>query len=336
MLRTSQMATDDLPTVEELPKSTCRASDGSTPSLVPTVFHEPWWMGIACDGNHQEATVASDGKIVGRLPYACATKFFRLRAIGMPHMTHVLGPAFARQYANSAQRSHKQLVITRSLIAQLPSAIHISFRLHAGIEDTLAFGEAGFRTSVDFTVEVPPAPIETIWRQMRDKTRNVIRRARERHSVVECTDAAHFFAFYECNLKERGAKNHYEDPLYLRLVTTSIQRGVGRIIMAVDPAGTEQGAVFTIWDDKAAYYLMSSRTKDAINGVINLLLWEAIKHASARNLVFDMDLLHVKKHSLPNYLLLTGFGGEIKPRFTVSRASQVVRVARDFYGAISG
>jgi len=41
--------------------------------------------------------------------------------------------------------------------------------------DTLAFDAAGLPTSVDFTVELPPASKKAIWRQMRDKTRNVIR-----------------------------------------------------------------------------------------------------------------------------------------------------------------
>jgi hypothetical protein len=300
--------------------------------LVPTVFHEPWWMDIAAEGRHGEAVVTSGGSVVGRLPYACTRRFPSLQVLGMPMMTHVLGPAFAPQHANAELRSLKQLSITRNLISQLPRAVHVSFRMHAGIADTLAFGEAGFRTSVDFTVEIPPAPADTIWRQMRDKTRNVIRRAREQHSVADWTDPAQFIAFYEGNLRERGLKNHYDGALSRQLIQAALAHGAGRIIVARDPAGTAQGAVFTIWDDKFAYYFMSTRAKGAMNGVVNLLIWEAIQHAIAKNLIFDMDLLHVKKHNLPNHLMLTGFGGTIKPRFVVSRSAGLVKVARGVFG----
>jgi hypothetical protein len=306
-----------------------------THTSASTIFHEPWWLEIACDGHYREAVVTSDGKAIGRLPYACVSKFSRLTLIGMPNLTHVLGPSFAPQYANPDLRSLKQLAITRQLIAQLPRAIHTSFRLHAGIHDTLAFNEAGFQTSVNFTVVIPPAPADTIWRQMRDKTRNVIRRAQERHTVGELEDPAQFLDLYEGNLKERGIHNNYDARLCLPLIAGAVQRGVGRMTVARDPMGTEQGAVFTIWDEKAAYYLMSTRAKAAMNGVVNLLIWDAIQHAAAKGLSFDMDMLHVKRGSLPNHLLLTGFGGMLAPRFVVSRTSPMVRVAREIRNAFA-
>jgi hypothetical protein len=306
------------------------AVNGQTP--LSTIFHEPWWLDIACDGDYREAIVVIDGKTVGRLPYRRRSQFPGLNTLGMPNLVHVLGPGFAVPSAHSELRPLKQLQITRELIEQLPRAIHTSFRLHAGISDTLAFGEAGFETKVDFTVEIPPAPAETIWRQMRDKTRNVIRRARETHIVDETMDAERFLSFYENNLGQRGMRNVYQSRLALPLIAGAIERGVGRILRARDHQGAEKGAVFIVWDHRAAYYFMSTRTTDAMNGVINLLIWNAIQDAMSKNLIFDMDQLHVKRHSLPNHLLLTGFGGVVKPRFTVSRTAPAARIMREVYG----
>lgn len=336
MLRTATLAEDAPPKAGKALKPAKEHSPRSEAPAVPTIFHEPWWLEIACDGGYREATVSNDGKIIGRLPYACVTKFSRLRMLGMPNLTHVLGPAFAPQYAMTDLRSLKQLAITRQLIQQLPRALHVSFRLHAGLQDTLAFNEAGFQTSVNFTVVIPPAPVDAMWRQMRDKTRNVIRRARERHRVEELGEPAAFLDFYENNLRERGVRNHYQTRICLPLMRAALQRGAGRILVARDPAGDEQGAVFTIWDDKVAYYFMSTRTKAAANGVINLLIWEAIQHAAAHGRTFDMDMLHVQRHHLPNHLLLTGFGGVLQPRFMVSRTAPVLRVARELRSALRG
>lgn len=247
----------------------------------------------------------------------------------MPALSHVLGPVFAPQYASEGVRSLKKLIITRELIRQLPSAMYTSFRLHPGITDTLAFNEAGFRTEAAFTVVIKPAHTDVLWRNMRDKTRNVIRRARERHDVVESLDPADFLAFYRENLRDRGLKNRYKERIYLPLITAALERGVGRLTVARDFLGTPQGAIFTAWDGNFAYYLMSTRARTAMNGVVNLLIWDAIQFAAVKNLSFDVNFLHVNKDSLPNYLLLTGFGGQIEARFQVTRSSPVIGVARE-------
>ncbi|MDD2704835.1 MAG: hypothetical protein PHU07_05815 [Acidocella sp.] len=131
--------------------------------LYSTIFHEPWWMEISCAGAQREVSVSAGGMVVGRLPYLLSKRGPGLTTLGMPSMTHVLGPVLA----------------------------------------------------VDFIVEILPA----------------------------------------------------------------------------------------------------SR--------------EAIQHAVAKGLVFDMDDgMHVKNNCLPNLLLLTGFGGTIKPRYVVQSSSPVVQMAQ--------
>ncbi len=51
-----------------------------------------------------------------------------------------------------------------------------------------------------------PAPEETIWRNMRDKTRNVIRRAQEKTELFDVEPDA-FCALYEANLQNRGKRS---------------------------------------------------------------------------------------------------------------------------------
>jgi len=156
-------------------------------------------------------------------------------------VTRVLGPALAMEFTGTNfPRSLKQLTIIRDLIHQLPKVSHVSFRLHDGVTDTLAFDAAGFSTSVDFTVEIPPASKEVMWRQMRDKTRNVIRRAQERLTVSEWVDPRQFLDFYEANLRERGLRNHYDQRICLNTITECLQRKTGRLVMATDPSGNAQ------------------------------------------------------------------------------------------------
>lgn len=310
-------------------RSRRRQSSPATPSsLIPTIFHEPWWMEIASEGSWSEALVSSGGLPVGRLPYQISKMPLGMKALGMPTLAHVLGPAVAPQLAGeNFPRSLKELSIVGDLLAQLPKASHISFRLHSGITNTLAFDINGFICKPEFTVMVEPDTRESLWLQMRDKTRNVIRRAEESLHVESLPDSEVFLDFYQENLHRSGRKNTYRRRTCSRLIAECLQRAVGRILIARDKSGKIQAAVFTVWDKSTEFYFMSTRRPDSLNGAICLLMWEALQHASKNGLHFDMDGIHVAKDGLPNLLLLTGFGGAIKTRYLVYRTSPALQFA---------
>jgi hypothetical protein len=299
------------------------------PPLTPTIFHEPWWLEIAGDGAVREVTVSTGGQIVGRLPYLVSRPVPGLTRLGSPAMAHVLGPAIQAPPAPGAFPGPcRQVSITRDLIAQLPKASHTSFRLHGGITNTLAFDAAGFVNSVGYTVEIAPAPAEILWRGMRDKTRNLIRRAQEVLVIEELADPDAFMAFYEANLEARGRRSFYDRRICTRLIAACGKRGAGRMLAARDRAGRMHSAILTVWDRVSEYYFMSTRTPESHNGANSLMVWTAIQHAARNGLIFDMDGLHVTNHRVSNFWLCAGFGGVIRPRYIVRRSSLLVEAGR--------
>jgi hypothetical protein len=304
------------------------AFDGAAQHLVPTIFHEPWWLEIASDGCYREATVES-------LPYLVSRRAFGLTTVGTPLLTHVLGPALAANFSDrNAAHPMKQVSIIHDLIAQLPKAAHISFRLHGGFSNTLSFDAAGFANSASFTVEVAPSSPEAMWRQMRDKTRNVIRRAQERLTAAEMFDVATFLDFYDANLRDSGRINQYDRRVCGNIMQASLQHGMGRLIATSTPTGTLQSAIFTVSDRRAEYYFMSTRALHSMNGATSLAIWTAMLHAAEHGRVFDMDGLHVNNTRLPNLQLLTGFGGTIRPRYIVRRTRPIgglAQLTRSFF-----
>jgi Acetyltransferase (GNAT) domain len=285
---------------------------------VATIFHEPWWLSAASDGAYEEAVVTSDNRIVGRLPYLRLRKVGWQTALVMPPMTHVLGPSLPRDLPGSERsRSLRRFTICRQLIAQLPPAAHIWFALHRRETETLAFEAAGLATSVRFTVEIAPNASAILWRNMRDKTRNVIRRAQESLTAQAIDDPSLFLAFYEENLRKRGQRNNYDSRIYGIVMAACLERGRGRILFAVDAAGVLQAAIFTAWDQEAEYYLMSTRGPESGNGAISLLIWTALQEAASYGRTFDLDGIDIRK----NHMLLTGFGGTVRPRYVVGRTS---------------
>ncbi len=290
--------------------------------LAPSVFHQPWWLSAATGGDYAEAVVVEGGRRVGWFPYLLSTILPGQRLCGMPLLTHFLGPAIDEGRGAACNRVLRRAQITRELLAQVPRTSGFWQVMHRGTPDTLVYQELGYNSTVQFTFEVPPAPADVLWGTMRDKTRNVIRRAKEQHGV-SALDASAFSAVYNDNLGRGGIASRYSPALLERVCQAAISRGQGRIVAAENAAGQIAASIFYIWDAQAAYYLLSTRRPDAGNGAVSLLLWHAMQDVAARGLIFDFEGVVTSGSAL----FFTGFGGVIKPRYVVSRFSLGHRVA---------
>ncbi len=290
--------------------------------LCPTVFHSRWWLDVVSDGQWRQAEVSSGGRIVGRFPYVIGRMPGGHALCGMPPITHFLGPAVDEGEGAACNRALKRAQITRELLERMPRTSGFYHKLHREIQDTLLFQEHGFATSVQFTFELAPAGADLLWRSMRDKTRNVIRRAGEVTEVERCRDPVEFTVAYNRHLAQRGLRNHYDDCLLRRLCVAAAAHGQGEILVARGGQGEIIAGIFCIWDATSTYYLLTTRDAGAGNGVVALLLWQAIQQSAARGLIFDFDGVGVQG----SRLFFTGFGGVVRPRYIVSRYSLGHRV----------
>ncbi len=281
--------------------------------LTPTIFHTGWWLEAASGGAYQEVEVRSGGRVIGRLPFAIGEHIFGLRSCGAPELCHGLGPALDVGPGSLTTRNNNHFEITQSLIRQLPPCSAYAMPLHAGALDTFAFSDAGWTTRVQFTFVVHPSGETALWQTLRDKTRNVIRRAGERYTVTTLTDPDEFARVYDSNLAGRHMHNRYRR--INAVCAAAMERGYGRILAVRGENGEVLAAIFVAWDQRAMYYLLTTRSPAADNGCVSLLLWDAIRLANDKSLVFDFDSVG----TTGSRLFFAGFGGQIEPRYIVSK-----------------
>lgn len=283
--------------------------------LQPTLFHTSWWLDAASGGDYHEAEIRANDRVVGRFPYVIKRYFSGHSLCTMPELTNFLGPAVDEGTGNLANRGLRRFQVTRELLSRLPKSSGFDHRLHRGTVDALAFQDAGFPTAVEFTYEILPMPESEIWKGMRDKTRNVIRRAQEQLQVVRLDDPDKFVDFYNTNLGVRGLVNYHSR--MRQICAAAIEHGQGSILAAVDPAGVMTAGIFVVWDQQTVYYRLASRASESANGAISLLVWEAIRDAAAKGLLFDFDGLGTPG----SRIFFTAFGGEVSPRYYVKHLS---------------
>lgn len=294
---------------------------GSVDPLEPTIFHESWWLELASDNRYSVAEVSTGAGVIGRFPYQINARK-GMRFCDMPPMTHFLGPAVDEGEGSSNTRMLKRMAITRELIEKIPAVSSIYVKCHRGVADTIAFQNRGFHTSVQFTHEILPDSIDKLWKNMRDKTRNVIRRAQEQLDVTTLNDPAEFIRFYISGLNDKRVNSYIDFHICQKLMMASLERGRGKIFAATNARGALVAAIFCVWDGTSYYYLMSTRNRNAGNGAVSLLVWEAMKDAANRGLIFDLDGLA----NSGSILLYAGFGATIHPRYIVTWKSSKYRL----------
>jgi len=265
-----------------------------------------------------------DGRVVGRMPFWLSKKlgysFNR-----MPTLTHFLGPAIDEGVGGANARYMQRLTLTQELLSQLPPAVYFRQKMYRGVTDTLPFQMAGYYSSVQFTHEIAPQSEALIWKGMRDKTRNMVRKA-SRDMVCETSDDPDLFIdTYLSHLKTKNTAPSFDLKTCRHLIAACLSRNCGRLYLARQTKGGFPAAIFCAWDRTASYYLLSTRAADSGNGANTFLLWEAIKHASAQGLIFDFAGVG----SAGSVLFFAGFGAIIQPRYLAYRAKKIPQLLQD-------
>ncbi len=240
----------------------------------------------------------------------------------MPPMTHFMGPAIDDGEGSANTRFLQRWIITRELLGKLPAVAHFSQKLHRGITDVLAFQAEGYDSSVQFTHEIAPQTEDAVWSAMRDKTRNMVRKAHRHFEGDTIDDPDAFIRLYNDNLSARGKISEIRLPVSRAIITACLERACGRIYVARQADGVIAAAAFCAWDQQSSYYLMSTRTVGSGNSASSLILWNAVKDAMTHGLIFDCDGVI----SAGAILFYAGFGASIHPRYIVSRSGKVMRL----------
>jgi hypothetical protein len=305
---------------------------GTADPLTPTIFHERWWLDAVSDGDMQTAELRSNGRLIAWMPYRLSRR--RGFAVSvMPDLTHLLGPAIDEGRGSSNNRWLHRLEAVGELIRQLPPLGLFSQTCHPDTSDVLGFQAQGFDSFVQFSAEVEPAAQDATWRRMRDKTRNVIRRAQERGNVDPIDDPGEFERFYSANLARFGERSYFDLRRITPLFNAARRSDQARILGVRNARRELVAAVFYVWDRRRMWYLLSTRDANVPdNGAVSLLIWEGIQEASRRGLVFDFD--GIASEGAARFF--AGFGAVIRPRYAIYRMSPSFAATRSLAAMARG
>jgi hypothetical protein len=296
----------------EPPEETHIRADDNLPAF--SIYHEPWWLDIATDGQWSEQVVEIGGAIA-RLRYPLQLSNGGLIS-RMPTLVRTLGPEFFGLRGKRVTMERRKLALAGRLIDRLSEISYFEHVFDPRVADAAMFvRRRDFGVTLHYAYRASAGlSEEESWSRMTDKVRNHVRTASRQFQVCTTTDADLFCDFHDRCL--RGQPNGHGLDRMRHLVRTILMRGAGQILAAVDDRGSLIAALLVVWDSDAVRSLIAARdTQRSGGGALSLLMHHAMRIATERGVAFDFD-----GAGTPGQLsFLSGFGADLVQRLVVWR-----------------
>ena len=288
------------------------------PDQLP-LFLQPWWLDATCgDGGWDAVVVEKGGEVTAGLPFLLK-KRFGIRAMGQPPLTQFLGPWVRRTEGKGANHLEQQKKMMYCLDEQLPAYDIYSQSWSPTVTNWLPFYWRGYRQTTRYTYILNDLTnLETVWRGMASKIRTDIRKAENRNAIQLKDEPSieDFLDLNELTFRRQGLAVPYSRALVRAIDKSSKSRSQSKIFMAVDPEGRQHAAIYVVWDNETAYYLMGGGDPGLrSSGATSFCIWEAIKFASSFLKRFDFEGSMME----PVERFVRAFGGEQTPYFHIRR-----------------
>jgi lipid II:glycine glycyltransferase (peptidoglycan interpeptide bridge formation enzyme) len=257
-----------------------------------SLFGEPWWLdAVAGPGTWDEVRIESGGRLEARLPFVMR-KIYGVTLLGVPPLTQCLGPYFASTNAKYSKELARQKDLVQEMINRLPA--HHIFRqnFHHAAANWLPWYWKGYEQTTRYTYVLENlSSEEKLWEGFQSNIRSDVRKAMNRFELQVRSDLGPEVLLSVCQKTfQRQERKGLPEQVVRRIYDACEKRGSGRAFFAVDKHDRVHAALYLVWDERTAYYLLGGGDPELRNsGAHSLIMWEAIKHASTTSRTFDFE-----------------------------------------------
>jgi hypothetical protein len=287
------------------------------------IFSKDWWLDAVCSepGISWDVVILLKGDdIIASMPY-CIKRKRGLTYITMPKLTQTIGPWFRDSKAKYAKTLSQQKSMIKELIQKLPPFDHFVQNFHYSITNWLPFYWDGFEQSTQYTYIIKDLTnLEKIWESFQDNIRREIKKAKNRFylKVDSNLDIDKFFELNYSTFRRQGLRPPYSVDFIRQLDNSCKANNSRKIFYARDNQGIVHAAIYIVWDEVSAYYLMGGTDQSKRNsGANSLCMWEAIKFASTVTGRFDFEGSMIE--SVERFF--RGFGARQMPYFRIKKVN---------------
>lgn len=255
-----------------------------------SLFQTAWWLDAVAPGAWDVCTVERGGELVARWPYVRRDRL-GLRAVTQPPLTQTLGPwvkTSKGKYETMLSGDHQ---LIEQLLAALPSCDVFSQSMDPAVTNPLPFYWHGCQVAPRCTYRLEQLTnLDRVWADFSERSRNAIRKAEKQLIVRDDAAFDDFVALVSKTWQRQGMQSPYARELLERVDRACTERQCRRLLIAEDSTGKQHAAVYIVWDDRTAYYLIGGSDPELrASGANSLLVWHAVRFAAGVTRVFDFE-----------------------------------------------
>jgi len=297
------------------------------------IFCRDWWLDAVCGENSWDVVLFEKGdRIIGSMP------FYVLKRLGFtfliqPPLTQTLGPWIRPSTVKYVKRLGYQKRVMQGLIDQLPEYDQFKMNFHHDVDNWLPFYWHGFQQTTRYTYQLSGLDNEKgLWQGLSESTRREIRKATKRFKLKIRNDLG-LDTLWELNREtfgRQGMQVPYTRELVGRLDSACKQQDCRQIWIAEDAQNRYHAAIYVVWDENSAYYLMGGSNPSTRNsGAFSLIIWQAIQQAATVTKQFDFEGSMIE--SVERFF--RGFGARQTPYFRITKTNskplKLIQLFRD-------
>lgn len=259
------------------------------------LFAQYWWMEAICAGKTWDVLlVEEDGVVLGALPYLLVRKYF-FKFILQPIFSNNNGVHFF--YPEGMDEKGKDAFehkVCERILSQL-KGMGLDWYMQyfdPAFRPKGLFASWGYDVSDRVTYVIPDIrDLDGLFKRFTSSKQRHIRKAeRNGLQVGWDMDVSAFYDFHSEALRLRGRKNINSRMVEENLCRRAIERGQGKIITIHDDEGNIHSALFFVWDEHSAYYLIPAiHPEYKASGASTLMVWRALQFLQGKTERFDFE-----------------------------------------------
>ena len=304
--------------------------------LTHCLFQEDWWLDAVAPDAWQTITIGSGHDTQARLAFV-HTRGALLSTIRQPFLTQFMGPWYRPTGGKPSASLHREKELANELFARLPRCDFFSMNFHPAITNWLPYYWMKFETVPRVVYVLDRLGTEAaLWDGLSPNIRREIRKAEKRVEVVRSNDVDLLIELNRKTFERQRMGLPYSPHTLHRVDAACAARDARQIYFARDEQGRIHAAMYTVFDDRCAYYLLGGADPALrTSGASSLLMWNAMLDAAKTSASFNFSgSIH---EGIERFL--RAFGGDQKTYMNVRRANMKASVAlkfRDVFRNASG
>lgn len=284
------------------------------------IFSRDWWMNAVCEEDKWDVIlIEKGGQIIATLPY-----YINNKEINQPVLTQKSGPwiKYPCDQKYSSKLDYEKRVLNQ-IIEKIEELGMNKYYQHFDylIENWLPFYWKGYSQTTRYTYLLDDlSNLEKNYTNLESRTRKNIRKAEKRVIVKEDCTIEKFYQMNKMTFDRQGIPIPYSLATLKKIDEVCLKNNCRKIFYAVDDNNDIHAAIYIVWDENSAYYLMGgSNPKLSNSEAMSLLIWEAIKFASNVTKKFDFEGSMIE--SIERFF--RSFGAIQKPYFAVYKEFKI-------------